>query len=814
MSPIAASSAPVFENGLSALPTPAKPRSCLVCRQRKVRCDKQSPCSNCRRGKIACISPSTTDLPPRWARRLHPPQCSNPTVSPSVHRDMGLDHLMDRVNTLESLVQELKDQLARSPGSERSDQNDLSESHSPTRACRNVHARESSCRVDTNHVSTQLGRLVLQDANRSRYVSSGFWSRVEDELNELKIATSNRQPDDSDSALGQPPSVSEVERTASERHAFIFGLNWNPTSPDLRELHPLPSQITFLLETFAENVNYFLGIVHIPTVSQVVRDWRQNGMKSLSPSNEALLFSIYYATIASMEEEDVMANFGFTKSELNHKFRLGVEQALAKSDFLNAPDLVLVQAFTIFLYLSRRYDSPRYIWMMTGFVIRMAQYLGLHRDGAHFTQFTPFEVELRRRAWWGVCLLDIRTSEDQGTDLSITPGSFDTQIPLNINDSDINAGTKEIPLERRGLTDMSVPRLSAHLTNIMREMMTRGMEDGVAGMQKQSRSVDEIYRKLDEEYLQYAAGSSSIVSWVAVNLIRLVMAKMTLIVFLPVLFAAPGKELTEEIRSTLLCAAIEVAEYNDALNAAETGRHLRWLYQTCTHWHAIVYLLIEITRRPWSPCVERAWVALHSSWLIPAPSPIAATRRIWVPFQKLQDKAQRYRAAELLRLRSDPEAVTRLEAEAPSAPTPSSPGLLGPGSSVEAYHHRWRQLVTAPQPNESPVSHAAENSVVCATPTTRVDSTNSRTVVNSHTAALVDPMHEFVPSVSEAFSGSSMDDTSVSWMLTSDAIQGVEMNDVDASMELDGGMDWNEWIESAKGMQLSEGNDFSTWCTF
>ena len=34
----------------------------------------------------------------------------------------------------------------------------------------------------TASVQKQFGRLVLQDANKSRYVSSGFWSRVNDEV--------------------------------------------------------------------------------------------------------------------------------------------------------------------------------------------------------------------------------------------------------------------------------------------------------------------------------------------------------------------------------------------------------------------------------------------------------------------------------------------------------------------------------------------------------------------------------------------------------------------------------------------------------
>ena len=137
-----------------------------------------------------------------------------------------------------------------------------------------------------------------------------------------------------------------------------------------------------------------------------------------------------------------MINFSASKSELSLRYRLGLEHALAKADFLNFPDIVLIQAFAIFLLLARRHDSPRFVWMMTGLVIRMAQYLGLQRDGAQFKHLTPFEIETRRRVWWAVCILDLRASEDQGTDPAITSGSFDTKMPLNINDVDIDPNSK------------------------------------------------------------------------------------------------------------------------------------------------------------------------------------------------------------------------------------------------------------------------------------------------------------------------------------------------------------------------------------
>lgn len=110
---------------------------------------------------------------------------------------------------------------------------------------------------------------------------------------------------DEDDSLGKTPSTQELERTPSDRHAFLFRHNLNPSAPDLRELHPLPSQIPFLINVYSENVNFIVQTVHIPTITNMVRNRRGSDMTSLAPAKEALMFAIYYAAVTSLEEEDV-----------------------------------------------------------------------------------------------------------------------------------------------------------------------------------------------------------------------------------------------------------------------------------------------------------------------------------------------------------------------------------------------------------------------------------------------------------------------------------------------------------------------------
>lgn len=515
------------------------------------------------------------------------------------------------------------------------------------------------------------------------------------------------------------------ERTSLERNAFMFQhIRVKHPATDLHTYHPLPSQIPFLLDIYSENLNLVIQVVHTPTVTKLTRNLRGHNVTNLSPAQEALMFAIYYAAITSMPEEDVspalvlpvsryysmylsltfltsqvLASFGSPKTDLNLKFRMGFEQALAMADFLATSDIVLVQALSIFLFLAPRYDSPRYVWMMTGVAIRMAQALGLHRDGSHFEHLTPFEVEARRRLWWALCILDVRSSEAQGMDLTIAPGSFDTKLPLNINDADITPSTKQTPQPRQESTDMTFALISFEICDISRQMFARLAKQGALSLEEQTSLVNELNERLHKGYLQYINDPDNVAHWAFATTARLTMCKMTLIVHLPTLFSSPSERFTDETRTRLLVTAIEVAEYNHAFNSEPACRNWREISQTYTQWHAIVYLLIEIGRRDWSPIVERAWIALHSKWLIPEQSNTNKKLQIWVPLRRLMVKASRHRQAELKRLRTDPRAVQQLELEDGKIPLPESPCLV-PGSSAgdgrKVLLEIWHKLLMSP----------------------------------------------------------------------------------------------------------------------
>lgn len=163
----------------------SKSRSCVVCRSRKVRCDKQSPaCSNCRRANIDCVFPSD-DRPPRWVRGLVNKASKSSSLTPET-QDQEAHRVMERLHNLESLVRELSSQLKESQTANSLAGGSSSGIGSPDNRNTDPDLEDSApvspSFATTSTVEKQLGRLVVQNASRSRYVSSSFWSRINDEV--------------------------------------------------------------------------------------------------------------------------------------------------------------------------------------------------------------------------------------------------------------------------------------------------------------------------------------------------------------------------------------------------------------------------------------------------------------------------------------------------------------------------------------------------------------------------------------------------------------------------------------------------------
>jgi hypothetical protein len=106
--------------------------------------------------------------------------------------------------------------------------------------------------------------------------------------------------------------------SGNQRHNGYYNfLLRNTSSAHQREdLLPLPSQMLFLWQIYMDNVDPFMKILHVPTITKVIRELRGN-YHSLGPSMQALVLVISLAAIMSLEDEEVSGSnlrFGIVSS--------------------------------------------------------------------------------------------------------------------------------------------------------------------------------------------------------------------------------------------------------------------------------------------------------------------------------------------------------------------------------------------------------------------------------------------------------------------------------------------------------------------
>ncbi|KAI0425366.1 fungal-specific transcription factor domain-containing protein [Xylaria sp. FL1042] len=704
------------------------PRSCVTCRRRKVRCDKHMPCGNCRKAQIQCVFPA----PGRAPRR---PRAKDPNAPPKQTSEREME-LMKRLRKLEGIVEDLSGQIEfetyKHGANSESPEATSDVAHDGDRDRRKAPASPSAAEYPSSasaanpppgysslrrtgtggstassslttpkgphgaDVHKDFGKLVLNEKGKVRYVNNAFWSKITEEIEALRSETQRLTDESSDSSGDEDSPVAADPQTDRhiDHHGFIFG--YSSSNVDLRPLHPLPSQMLFYWQVYMDNVDPIIKLLHVPTTTKIVKELRSD-MSTITPGVEALMFAIYLAAITSMEHDEVVTNFGAEKPQLIARYRFATEQALAKANCVTSSELVVLQAFVLFLILVRRYDDTKFSSALTGLVVKIAQSLGLHRDGTHFDNVSPFDIEMRRRLWWAICVLDLRSAEDQGCELTVVERSFDTLFPLNVNDSDISPEMTDFPPERIGSTDMTFCLIRYEICGLSRKLHTAssGMSpcprDSSSTPQENEDKLIEMYEHIDQKYLKLCPDKETdLLNWVSATIARLIMSKMSLVIYQP-LMPSTGTELPSDVRDRLFMASIEVVEYSRILNSEDKIRRWRWLFQTYNQWHAVAYLLLEVCRRSWSASVERGWIALNATFQdknLDFAKPV-----IWNLLRKLMIQAKRHRESEIARLRANPQAAEELDIEEHNKVPPASFQHLPSSVRSTLARDRWRKLV-------------------------------------------------------------------------------------------------------------------------
>ncbi|KAF2686189.1 hypothetical protein K458DRAFT_363820 [Lentithecium fluviatile CBS 122367] len=418
-----------------------EPVSCQFCRQKKLRCSRESPCSNCVARNIKCVHVTS-----RGATVTTP----GPSVSGANPGGLTLQSLHARLQRIENALNINSDGATTSPAATTSAETD------------NPRAPLSS------HTTPQAHEPPVQhDQDRAEFSTVEITNRI------ARSGSLLAPEVDTSQLLQLLPSDPSTHLTCSQ---------W-------REQLPSYERAVQLLDFYAHNVCWTYHFVHVPTLrrhlQQTYQYLEQDG--SPEPSVLALLCSVFalakYFTHQQGTGNEVPGEQGYgTLVALTSR-------ALSQARHLDHPTLESIQAVLLLAssLLLNTGATTAFRILLTAMYMS-AQALLIHQIDSpknqqqrRNTAYDHVELEMKRRIWWHIASSDWIFAFISGTQTEtyIVPSSR-THVSLPSNADDAAITTSHSPSEPDNVpTEMTYFLFRCRLSIIFREFMDTAAEKGL-----------------------------------------------------------------------------------------------------------------------------------------------------------------------------------------------------------------------------------------------------------------------------------------------------------------------------------------------
>ncbi|KAE9365828.1 hypothetical protein N431DRAFT_562537 [Stipitochalara longipes BDJ] len=564
------------------------PLSCVSCRQRKIRCERVHPCDQCVKSGIDCVFPT---------RRVRAPKAHKGSAQARdaelLNRIKRLEEMLARKSGLESAITFI--------GKSRGGENPILLAPVPPTG-------QLSEVAPAVTLDDHFSAFAKQQASSSRHLDNEFWSSLSNEFDGLRQLIEG-DVDDEDEV---DESTSQSAEASSSSPSFIFQDSNSLSGLEL--VPPSPAHTAVLLRSYFANVDPVCKILHRPTATAYFSNiealvdplTHQFKFKSFA----AVTFAAYFAAVASMSSEDCLAQLGASKDTLVARFRRDVELALVKADFLNSLEIITLQAFTIYIVVQRSLNRSQSTWALIGLAIRIAQGLGLHMDGDGHV-LSAFEGEIRRRLWWQILALDLRASEDRGSEPILAENSSNTYMPRNLNDGEFMYNTQH-PLDgRTGPTDITLCLLTMDALHTSRKINFASQPAELENSTLIAREVlvREYAHRVESTYLAGYDFSDE-----RTKLLCLTghywISKLWLTLYYPLRHRVCVRQPRCGIQG--LQKAITFLNVHEMIEQHPASAGFTWLLKTYVPWHALAIVLAELFAQPTGPLADRAWEIIES----------------------------------------------------------------------------------------------------------------------------------------------------------------------------------------------------------
>ncbi|KAI0193243.1 fungal-specific transcription factor domain-containing protein [Xylaria flabelliformis] len=565
-----------------------QPLSCLRCARHKVRCDRLDPCSKCIKNDVPCEFP-----PPKTGKRKRRKMPITTSTSPS-----SSDKLSARLDRYEEVLRSLGVDIESVDASNSPQLRSTAASSQGEIESHDIHdLRQKSPNEDENS-------CLIMGGTGTRHVDTESWTKIGEHFNTGNLTPRSLNDRNEDNT----PRPLEHSTKASR---LILGAMAGPAR--IEALYPPQLHFSKLWQVYLHNVQPLTMILHAPSASLLLAE-AVKGHGHVPAETEALLFAVMACAVMSLSEADCMRSLGARKTSLFSRYRLGCELALTNARFLMSSDFSVLQAYTIYLFAIRLSVGPHELWNLTGIAKRNAQRLGLHQ-GNLILGVAPFEVEMRRRLWYQIFMLDALAAKIAG--VQWFEPSCEITAPRNLNDNDLSPTIKEIPKERNGASDMMFCNLRFKILALTGEIsgeekllrLSREKKNSTAHHNRRTNLenvIEEAEKEIELNILRYCDILNPVHMLTAI-VTRLTMCKLRFLI-LSIQSEGDTDNVPAGHRESMFSTALRVLEYENNLYGQPATRGFHWYTDPDFPSSCLIHILETLIRtRSQGEIAERAW---------------------------------------------------------------------------------------------------------------------------------------------------------------------------------------------------------------
>ncbi|KAI2624648.1 putative C6 transcription factor [Hypomontagnella submonticulosa] len=492
------------------------PVSCTLCRRRKIRCNRESPCSNCVRSKSGnCFYENYISPPPPSQRPI--------ALGQGPRRDEP--HFSPPTNSISSAITATTAPTHTSNPSPRAP----SSTTASTRASQQSSQDVESLKVRIRQLEDRLSR-TYQASSRSpapssnsniEVISTGisgtFYVHHDDQLVGPSQSI-HRSVSHKSRVFGQSHWITGfaaarsilnlIEPYVREETSRIFILmtkakslaraikaRRNPLWPS-PPVSPLPPKDVAdeLVDRYFQTTECVYRILHIPTFR---RDYEAYWVSN-TPPNAAFLIQLKLVLAIGATTYD--ERFSLRASAMQWVYE--AQTWVSEPGFKHRLNIQYIQT-NILVLLAREFVDvgPDLVWISAGSLFRIAVYMGLHRDPSRLPKTTTYVAEMRRRLWNTILEVSLQLSLNSGGPPFISLDMFDTGPPGNFDDEQLNA-EDPVPKPENQFTQTSVA-LALRQTFPVRLAITKFLNDhGAHGTYGETLRLDADLRASYKPVLQ------------------------------------------------------------------------------------------------------------------------------------------------------------------------------------------------------------------------------------------------------------------------------------------------------------------------